>query len=270
MLAHDATHLLDMRRQGLGERTSRDADHHIRHIKTLRQDVHSNQPVDACIRLGEVLEHLLLVLVCVHVTDWHEVVPSLVELGCKVSAVRNRRRKHDRLAWATKHLVRLLDPLVDHITRDLDATLCRLCVRPLTRNLLGSRHVDLFGEKDTQRHEHLRVHKALRSHGIDDIRKHTTQALSEWRGAQSDHLDRWVHVDESLGSLPDLMRLVHNQQVETGEALSLLQRLRRAHLNLLVGTISPVARLQHPMLDPIGIKTGGCLVTQDNTIHDHR
>ena len=110
----------------------------------------------------------------------------------------------------------------------------------------------------------------LGGHGIDNVREDVAKTLSERCSRQTNHLDVWVHVDELLGRLAGLVSLVDDQQIETGEALALLQRLRRAHLNPLVWAVSPVARLQHPMLDAVAIKAGRCLVTQNNTIHNHR
>ena len=80
MTTHNPPHLLDVGGERLGERSSRHADHYVRHIESFGQDVRGYQPVDGGIRLREVLNRLFLKLVVISVADADEVKPSFSKL----------------------------------------------------------------------------------------------------------------------------------------------------------------------------------------------
>ena len=80
MTTHNPPHLLDVGGERLGERSSRHADHYVRHIKPLGQDVCSYQAVDGGVGLGEVFNHILLELIVISVADADEVKPCLGKL----------------------------------------------------------------------------------------------------------------------------------------------------------------------------------------------
>ena len=71
---HDPAHLLNVRRQTLGKGSCRYAYKHIRHIKSLGQYVCGYQPMNLCVGLREVFDHLLLELIVILIADRDEVI----------------------------------------------------------------------------------------------------------------------------------------------------------------------------------------------------
>ena len=135
----------------LAEWTGRDADHHVRHIKALGQDIGRNQAVDLRVRLGEVIDHILLEFLVVPVADADEVVTGFGELLLQVFAVSDAGTEHDGLARPAEYLVRLLDPLGNDIAGDLDAAFRRFLLRPFPGYLLRAGHVDFVRDENAQR-----------------------------------------------------------------------------------------------------------------------
>ena len=119
--------------------------------------------------------------------------------------------KDNRLSRGSKDLVRLLDPLLHDIPGDLYPALGGFLVCPLATDLAGTRHVDLFGNEDTQGNQHALVYQLLRrdrgDHPVIDL----PQPLRKGRGRQADHPDLWVVPDELDSLLSGLMALVHDQ-----------------------------------------------------------
>ena len=147
MPAHHPSHLLNVGGQGLRERTSRDSNHHIGYIETLRENVSSNQAMYLCVRFTKLLDHILLILIVIPITDIDKVIATLTKLLRQVSTMSYTGTEHNRLCRLTKDLVGLFLPLHHNIPSDLHATLGSLSRRPLARYLLSPIHVYFFGNK---------------------------------------------------------------------------------------------------------------------------
>ena len=153
------------------------------------------------------------------------------------------RTEHNRLDWLAEYLVGLPYPRSNDVTRDLDAALCGFLLRPLARHQLSPRHVNLFRDKHAQRHKHLGLHQLFRCDCRDDVLIDPPQPLGKGRSRQANHPHFRIVVNEIYCSLPRLMRLVHDHQVQSRKLTPALQGLGGADLDVLVRSVPPVPRL---------------------------
>ena len=266
---HHPPHLLDVGGQRLAEWPSRHADHHVRHVKAFGQNVSGDQAMYLCVRLRELSDDILLELLVVAVTQSHKVVARLRKLLRQVRAMSYARAKHNGFAGTAKDFHRLGFPLCHHIACNLDASVAGFRLAPFTGHLLGTGHVDLFGHKDLQRHQHLLVDQIFGGHSRDDVVVDLAQPLGEGRSSQANHPHVWVLLDELDRLLTGLVRLVHDQQVETRKATALLQRLRRANLDAFVWPVSPMGGLHDTVVDVVLVQPCAGLVAQNDAIQNH-
>ena len=142
--AHDPAHLLDMRGQRFAEWSCRYANHYIWNIKPFGQNVRGNQPMNGCVRLGKVFNHIPLEVFIVPVTYRYEVVSLFGKLPRQICAMIYARAKDNRLNGLAKYLMGFLYPLGHDVPCDLHAPCCGFDLTPFTSNQLRPRHVNLF------------------------------------------------------------------------------------------------------------------------------
>ena len=136
--------------EALAKRSSRYANHHVRHVKSLGQNVRGYQAVDLCVRSAKVFDGNALEVIVLLVGDRDKVISGIVKLFLKVAAMFYASTEHNGLAWAAKDLVGFLNPFAHDVAGDLHTALAYLIGRPFARCLLGALHVDLFRHKDLE------------------------------------------------------------------------------------------------------------------------
>ena len=77
------------------------------------------------------------------------------------------------------------------------------------------------------------------------------QAVSEWGRGQANDANLWVFFNELYDLLALDMALINYQEANIWEVIPTLQSLRAAYLDSFVGTIPPMARLHHAVIDAV-------------------
>ena len=144
--------------------------------------------MDFCIRPREVFDRLTLKLVVVFVADAHKVIARARKLFHKIGTMRHASAKDNGFSRTTKHFMRLLDPLLDYVSRDFDAALLNLVGTPLTTDLLCPTHVDFFGDKHFEGCKPLVIHKEVCRRTHNDIGINLAKAFGKWGCRQADDL----------------------------------------------------------------------------------
>ncbi len=168
----------------LAERAGRHANHHIRHIKALRENVGRNQPVNGGIGTAEILDSLALKFVVVVVADRDKVISSLGKLVGKIGPMRHASGKYNRFARPAKYFMGFFDPFSNNIAGNLDAALGGVFLAPLASNLLRTFHVDFLRHKHAKRGQPSLLDKFLGRGGGDNSGVSVRQSIGERRGRQ--------------------------------------------------------------------------------------
>ena len=147
--------------------------------------------------------------------------------------MRYASTEHNRLAWPTKDLMRLLDPFLHNVARDLHAALGDFILTPLACNLLCARHVDGLSNEYSKRREPFVADQRARRRTTDNILIDQSHALGERRRGETNHTHARIVFDVVNNLLAHNVALIHDQKINLGEVFPALKRLSGADLNQL-------------------------------------